>query len=302
MIPSRDCVSAGQALAGEVLGGLGPVTISLMRVEQTPSGRRLRACGETIATPVSSETDATASRARFELDIPEDAVPSGRGAQCSLSYTLLARSRHHTVAANAWAAIEVVARGQAHVKPRVDRFDRFIAAVPSRLFHIELHDAVLAGDGYIAGRVHRHGRCPLGTMMLDVGCTEAWRSRPSWRGAPPQWDERVMWAATAPVQLDDDRGWAPFRCEIPAGLPCRHRGGHRCLAIRPRGEPPPAPPARPARDPYSPAFRGHLTERVTCRLRPAVLANLAAAARSNPRDPRARDQPNDRGARSARRR
>ena len=28
-----------------------------------------------------------------------------------------------------------------------------------------------------------------------------------------------MWAATAPVQLDDGRGWAPFRCGIPAGLP-----------------------------------------------------------------------------------
>ena len=219
LIPVRDRACAGEALAGEVLGRLGPVTISLIRVEQTPSGRRLRACRETIATPVSSESDATRSRARFELDIPEDAVPSGRGAQCSLSYTLLARSRHSAVAANGWAAIEVVARGQAHVKPRVERFDRFIAGVPARLFHIELHDAVLAGDGYIAGRVHRHGRRPLGTMMLDVRCTEAWRSRPSWRGAPPQWDERVMWAATAPIQLDDDRRWAPFRCEIPSGLP-----------------------------------------------------------------------------------
>ena len=131
VIPTRDRVSAGQVL--EILGGLGPVTICLIRVEQTPSGRRLRACREAIATPVSSETEATTSRARFELDIPEDAVPSGRGARCSLSYTLLAHSRHRVVAANAWAAIEVVARGQAHVKPRVDRFDRFIAGVPARL-------------------------------------------------------------------------------------------------------------------------------------------------------------------------
>jgi hypothetical protein len=28
-----------------------------------------------------------------------------------------------------------------------------------------------------------------------------------------------MWAATAPVELDDGRGWTPFRCEIPVGLP-----------------------------------------------------------------------------------
>jgi hypothetical protein len=221
LIPTRDRVSASQALAGEVFGwpGPGPVTIALVRVEQTPSGQRLRPCRETIATPVSSAIDATTAHARFELNIPGDAVPSGRGAHCSLSYALLARSHDRAVPVNAWAAVEVVARGEAHLKPRVDRFDRFIAEVPARLFHIELHDAVLAGDGYIAGRVHQHGRCPLGTMMLDVGCTEAWRSRPSWRGAPPQWNERVMWAATAPVQLDADRGWAPFRCEIPAGLP-----------------------------------------------------------------------------------
>jgi hypothetical protein len=155
------------------------VTISLVRVEQTPSGQQLRPCRETIATPVSSATDATTAHARFELNIPADAVPSGRGAQCSLSYALLARSHDRGVPVNAWAAVEVVARGEAHMKPRVDP----------------------------------------GTMMLDVGCTEAWRSRPSWRGAPAQWNERVMWAATAPVQLDADRGWAPFRCEIPAGLP-----------------------------------------------------------------------------------
>ena len=28
-----------------------------------------------------------------------------------------------------------------------------------------------------------------------------------------------MWAASAPIQLDDNRRWAPFRCEIPSGLP-----------------------------------------------------------------------------------
>jgi hypothetical protein len=216
---SRDRVSAGEALVGEVLGGPGPLSIALVRVEQTPSGQRLRPCREAIAAPVSSEPDATAARARFELEIPEDAVPSGRGAQCSLSYALLAHPRHCTAPATGWAAVEVVARGQAHVRPRIDRFDRFIVGVPARHFHIELHDALLAGDGYIAGRVHQHGRRRLGTMTLTVRCTEAWRSRSPWGGAPPQWNERVMWAATAPVQLDEDRGWAPFRCEIPAGLP-----------------------------------------------------------------------------------
>jgi hypothetical protein len=29
----------------------------------------------------------------------------------------------------------------------------------------------------------------------------------------------VLWTASLPIQLDDDRRWAPFRYEIPAGLP-----------------------------------------------------------------------------------
>lgn len=214
----RDRVSAGQTLVGEVLGAPGPVTIALVRIEQTPSGQRLRSCQEATAVSAWSATDAAPARASFELDVPDDVVPSARGAQCSLSYALRAHPQG-AVPGRHWAAVEVLARGQAHVERRLQRFDRFIAGVPARNFHIELNDARLVGGGYIAGRVHRQGPRPLGTMTVTVRCTEAWRSRPPWRGAPPVWDENVLWTASVPIQLDDDRRWTPFRYEIPARLP-----------------------------------------------------------------------------------
>jgi hypothetical protein len=213
-----DRVSAGQTLVGEVLGEPGPVSVDLVRIEQTPSGQRLHSCQRATAVSAWSATDTNPARATFELEVPENAVPSARGAQCSLSYALRARlqgagpGRH-------WAAVEVLARGQAHVERRFRRFDRFLASVPARSFHIELNDARPVGGGYIAGRVHQHGPRPLGSMAVTVRCTEAWRSLPPWRGAPPDWDENVLWTASVPIELDDDRRWSPFRYEIPAGLP-----------------------------------------------------------------------------------
>jgi hypothetical protein len=216
---SRDRVSAGQTLVGEVLGAPGPVSVALVRIEQTPSGQRVLSCQEALAIPPSSERNATPARAAFELEIPDDVVPSARGAQCSLSYALRAHLQGSKLPGTHWAPVEVLARGQAHVERRIDRFDRFIAEVPARTFHVELNDARLAGGGYVAGRVHQHGLRPVGTMTVTARCTEAWRSRPPWRGAPPVWDENVLWTASAPIQLDDDRHWTPFRYEIPAGLP-----------------------------------------------------------------------------------
>ena len=216
---SRDRVLAGQTLAGEVHGAPGPVTVALVRIEQTPSGQRLRSCQEATAVSTSTATDASPAPAAFELEVPDDVVPSARGAQCSLSYALRAHLQGSRLPGTHWAAVEVLARGQAHVERRIDRFDRFIAEVPARTFHVELNDARLAGGGYVAGRVHQHGPRPVGAMTVTVRCTEAWRSRPPWRGAPPVWDENVLWTASALVQLDDDRHWTPFRYEIPAGLP-----------------------------------------------------------------------------------
>jgi hypothetical protein len=216
---SRDRVSAGQTLVGEVLGAPGPVIVALVRIEHTPSGQRVHSCQEALAIPPSSDSDATPARAGFELEIPDDVVPSARGAQCSLSYALRGHRLGSALPSPYCAAVEVVARGQPPVERRIDRFDRFIAEVPARSFHLELDDARLAGGGYIAGRVHQHGPCPLGAMTVTASCTEAWRSRPPWRRAPPVWDENVLWTASAPIQLDDERHWTPFRYEIPAGLP-----------------------------------------------------------------------------------
>jgi len=216
---SLERVSAGQTLVGEVLGAPGPVTVALVRIEQTPSGQRVHSCQETLAILPSSASDATPARAGFELEIPDDVVPSARGAQCLLSYALRGHRLGSALPSPYCAEVEVVGRGQPHVERRIDRFDRFIAEVPARSFHLELHDARLAGGGYISGRVHQHGSRPLGTMTVTARCTEAWRSRPPWRGAPPVWEENVLWTAREPIQVDDERHWTPFRHEIPAGLP-----------------------------------------------------------------------------------
>ena len=151
VIPTRDRVSAGQALAGEVLGGLGPVTISLIHIEQTPSGDDCARAGRRLRrrwhqrptrphpTPASS---STSQRMRCRAG---EARNARSPTHCSLAPTTTRWQRTPGRRSMSWL------EEQAHVKPRVDRFDRFIAGVPARLFHIELHDAVLAGDGYIAG-------------------------------------------------------------------------------------------------------------------------------------------------------
>jgi len=157
-------------------------------------------------------------RAPFELALPEDAIPSGRGRDCSVLYALRARARGGSVLTPGWAPIEVTARGLAHIEPRITRFDRFLGDFPARHFHIELSDAHLAGGGYIAGRVHRHGPADLGSITITVSCSESWRCLPPWIAAP-QWESSVLWTATAPVELDGDRAWAAFRFDIPADLP-----------------------------------------------------------------------------------
>jgi hypothetical protein len=83
-------VSAGQTLVGEVLGPPGPVSVDLVRIERTPSGQRLHLCQQATVVCAWSATDANPARATFELEVPDDAVSSARGAQCSLSYALRA--------------------------------------------------------------------------------------------------------------------------------------------------------------------------------------------------------------------
>src|SRR4029453_15380675 len=85
-----DRVSAGQTLVGEVLGPTGPVSVELVRIERTPSGQRLHLCQQATVGGALSATEANPARATFELEVPDDAVPSARGTQCSLSYALRA--------------------------------------------------------------------------------------------------------------------------------------------------------------------------------------------------------------------
>jgi hypothetical protein len=71
----RDRVSAGQTLVGEVVGPLGPVSVDVVRIEQTPSGQRLHSCQQATAVSAWSATDPNPARATFELEVPDDAVP-----------------------------------------------------------------------------------------------------------------------------------------------------------------------------------------------------------------------------------
>jgi hypothetical protein len=123
----RDRVWAGQTLVGGGPWCARPVSVDLVRIEQTPSGQRLHSCQQATAVSAWSATDTNPARATFELEVPDDAVPSARGAQCSRSYALRAclqgagPGRH-------WAAVEVIARGQANVERRFQRFDRSLPA------------------------------------------------------------------------------------------------------------------------------------------------------------------------------
>jgi hypothetical protein len=86
---SRDRVSAGQTLVGEVLGAPRPVTIALVRIEQTPSGERLRSCQEAIAI-AASKTDVTQRPPPSSSRFPTTSyrAPAARDARCPTHFAL----------------------------------------------------------------------------------------------------------------------------------------------------------------------------------------------------------------------
>src|SRR5881409_3810042 len=75
--------SAGGAISGEVSGPSGAATVSLVRVEQSPSGR--------FAFAVSScQVDLGAAPARFEVEVPGNSPPAVVGGRCRLDYVIRA--------------------------------------------------------------------------------------------------------------------------------------------------------------------------------------------------------------------
>jgi hypothetical protein len=89
----RDRVSAGQTLVGELFGAPGPVSVDLVRIEQTPSGQRLHSCQQATAVSAWSATGTNPARATFELEVPDDAdrAPAARNARSPTHFALASR-------------------------------------------------------------------------------------------------------------------------------------------------------------------------------------------------------------------
>ncbi|MGH3075608.1 MAG: hypothetical protein ACRDQC_11800, partial [Gaiellales bacterium] len=75
--------SAGEAISGDLSGPAGSASVSLVRVEHSPSG--------TFMFTVSScKVDLAGGPSRFELEVPGALPPAGVGGRCRLDYVVRA--------------------------------------------------------------------------------------------------------------------------------------------------------------------------------------------------------------------
>jgi hypothetical protein len=197
---------AGETVSGRVRWCADVASVALVRVEQ--HNRRSRAFAVARAA-------VTAPERRFELAVPDSALPSAAGRDCGLRYVVLA-GRSADIPC---AELEVMASGEPHLTARRSHVDRLLSGWAARHFHIELAEAQLAGGGAVRGRVHRHGSWPAGTIAVDARCLEFWRLSAPTDPRLPQWSHQVLWERRQPVPIDPDASWAPFRFDLPAGLP-----------------------------------------------------------------------------------
>jgi hypothetical protein len=198
---------AGGIVSGRVAGAVDRVPVLLVRVEHRPHAAAAFAVARGEAAP---------STGIFELVVPEHALPSASGMRCSLAYRVQAGEYE----ALAGAPLEV----SAGARPHLDddgwrRADRLIPDWDARHFHIELSDAALHGGGRIAGRVHRHGAWPAGTMTVDASCRELWRTPIRTARGVPSWSGAWLWRHTAALPVDPDATWTPFELRLPSRLP-----------------------------------------------------------------------------------
>jgi hypothetical protein len=207
---------AGEPLRGVVFGATDPtpVTVTLLRVESSPSGTFTFSVCATTAEP---EGD----RSPFELVLPDD-VPSPWDAdRCRLEYVVrAANAGRRRARQDVTASIEI--RGGEHpIHEDPGHLDRMIASYPARRFHLELVDAVLRGGGYVDGRVHTDEALRRGTIELVACCEEAWRTNLRFRNRrhPPLWQTRSLWKQATTIELGPDRRWYQFRFDIPADMP-----------------------------------------------------------------------------------
>jgi hypothetical protein len=189
-------------------------TVSLVRVEQSPSGR--------FTFVISScRVDLGGGPARFEVEVPGEVPPAVAGRRCRLDYVIRA-----DCAASRWRRREAVAPVvlTARERPVHDdpgRLDRVIPSSTARRFHLDLVDALLEGGGHISGRVHWHSEAPEGGFSVTVACEESWCTNFRFRSrrSPLLWETERLWADTCAAAAAPDRRWSPFRVEIPATAP-----------------------------------------------------------------------------------
>jgi hypothetical protein len=207
-------VAAGGAASGELSGPAGPATVTLQRVEQSPSGR--------FAFAVSScRVDVGDAPARFEIEVPGSLPPAVVGRRCRLDYVISAHAR-----ASRWrhrravAPVSLTTRDRpVHEDP--GRLDRVIPSNTARRFHLELVEALLERGGHVSGRVHWESDAPPGGFSVTVACEEAWCTNFRFRSrrSPLLWETEQLWEETCTATADTDRRWSPFRVEIPATAP-----------------------------------------------------------------------------------
>jgi hypothetical protein len=208
---------AGQPIHGHVRGLSQAASVTLLRIEECPSG--------TLATAIDSCRVSPANDARFELAVPDDTPARVAGRECELRYAVRAASpvsgRRRTFAT---LPVEVTG-GERSVHEALHLFDRMIASFPARHFHIELAEAVLEGGGRIEGRVHVRD---LDEPSVEViaRCDETWRTNFRVRNhrQPPLWRSRSLWSETQTVECDPGRSWHRFAFAIPPGLPTAVEG------------------------------------------------------------------------------
>ncbi|HLK44270.1 MAG TPA: hypothetical protein VKV34_13080 [Thermoleophilia bacterium] len=211
----RAAAAPGESVGVRVTGVATPVEVSLMRIERGPSGRLAIACAGQVLDPDSSGV------ALCTIRVPERLPPTSSGERCAIEFAVRARSplrgRRSVVIER---PLEVGDGGRpVHVESRLS--DRMIANFASRHFHLELSEAVLAGGGRLAGRVHIDREVAPGALEIAVHCLECWRTSPPslWWRQPPTWTSRTLWSDVLRTELDGSRNWHGFVFDLADGLP-----------------------------------------------------------------------------------
>jgi hypothetical protein len=208
--PGRGRVTAGETIAGRLVGFQGVVEIALVRRERSPAREHRVECVSTVVRDTRA--------GHYELDVPADLPPTAAGRRCAIDYVLTA---HEALGGSSTVTTEitVAADGRPHLDDRGFAIDRVLANAAARRFHIELADADLRGGGRISGRVHRHQRWAPGAWTVEVACVETWRAvLPSLAGAP-HWERAALWTDRVSFDTDPDLTWRPFHFELPPDLP-----------------------------------------------------------------------------------